>query len=143
MIISKRTQKRLFALLAITKCDKDDRASLCNKASNGRTNSAKEITESEAKKIIDYLQAVADDKDNDDFKKGDKMRKRILSLCYTMGMTKINKNTGKSQVDYKWLNGWMLKYSYLKKPLNDYKYNELAKLVSQFEKTVEHYLTNV
>ena len=71
------------------------------------------------------------------YNEGNKMRRYILSMCYKMGWT-ITKTSldGKGTYDdpdYERLNNWCVKYSYLHKPLNDYAYSELSRLVTQFQ----------
>lgn len=60
-------------------------------------------------------------------------RKTILSMCYQMNWTFYSEKYQRTCVDYNRLNKWMLQYGYLKKPLNDYKANELPKLFKQFK----------
>jgi hypothetical protein len=68
--------------------------------------------------------------------RGQKMRRRILSLCHTLGWNVWDHHSQKHVVDWERLNSWMLKYGYLHKPLNRYSYFELGKLVTQFENMV-------
>ena len=58
----------------------------------------------------------------------DRMRKKILSICHDMGWELED-----GRIDWKRLNGWLIKYGYLHKKLNDYKLQELPALVTQFE----------
>lgn len=60
-------------------------------------------------------------------------RKSIMSMCHQMHWTFFSEQYNKTCVDYKRLNKWMLQYSYLHKPLNDYKAEELPKLFQQFK----------
>jgi len=62
--------------------------------------------------------------------KADKMRKKILSLTWEMNW--VVKDPA-LKVDVERVNAWCVKYGYLHKPLNSYTYNELPKLLSQFE----------
>ena len=66
----------------------------------------------------------------DSYMKGNLMRRKILSLCYELGWTCGN------NVDFLKLNQWLIKYSYLHKPLNYYTPDELPKLITQFQDTV-------
>ena len=77
-----------------------------------------------------------------DFKKGDKMRKRLLSMCYQLGSPWSNYDgmLDKMMINKSHLNNWMLKSSYLHKSLNDYTYAELPKLITQFENLFKSYL---
>lgn len=71
------------------------------------------------------------------YNEGNKQRRYILSMCYKMGWTVTKTSlTGRgtyTEPDYERLNNWMLKYSYLHKPLNEYAYKELSRLVTQFK----------
>ena len=66
--------------------------------------------------------------------KMDRMRKRILSMCYSIGWTRYNPEKRRQEVDMDRLEAWLLKYGYLHKPLNDYTYMELPALVTQAER---------
>ena len=65
------------------------------------------------------------------------MRKKLIHLAKEMGYTK----DGKADMDK--INAWCLHYGYGKKELNKYAYNELPKLLSQFEKVYEYYIKNL
>jgi hypothetical protein len=62
------------------------------------------------------------------------MRRRILSICYSIGWTQFDDDKKKMVVNMDKLNAWLLKYGYLHKPLNKYSRQELPLLVTQFEK---------
>jgi len=89
----------------------------------GRSDSTKAMTFSEAKSLIIYM--VKNDP-------GERMRKKIIYLFRKMGLA-----YGNTREDHKMnmavIDSFMVKKSYLKKPLGSYKYNELPKLVSQVE----------
>lgn len=112
---------------------------------NGRTDNSAEMTTAEISKMIKYVQSHAErgNLDSSDFIKGDRMRKRILSLSHQYGWTEYDPEKQKMVVDFERLDNWMLKYSYLKKKLNQYKYSELPKLVSQFQEFVHKYINQV
>jgi len=61
------------------------------------------------------------------------MRRRIISMCYSLGWTTYNTTTKRTVVDMTRLEGWMMNYSYQHKPMSSYTLDELPKLVSQFE----------
>jgi len=52
-------------------------------------------------------------------------------------------NTGRRRVDMKRVDGWCVSFSYLKKKLDNYTYEELPKLVSQFELVYTDYLNKI
>jgi len=62
-------------------------------------------------------------------------------MAFEMGWVKKvtkadNKGNLKTVNDYSAVKAWVTKYGYLKKPLNRYTYNELPKLVRQFEQYI-------
>lgn len=75
------------------------------------------------------------------FKKGNLQRKKILSLCHELGWTYPSYG-GRMVVNFVALDGWMLHYGYLHKPLNYYTPAELPKLVTQFEEMAAKELTS-
>jgi hypothetical protein len=99
-------------------------------ASNGRTSSTRELTQSEAFGLIDSLV----DKTPNHWKQRnaamDKMRKKIIGYAREMGWFVPG---DLRKVDMERLNGWCRKYGFGKKALNAYSYEELPKLVTQFE----------
>lgn len=105
-------------------------------ATDGRTTSTKELTECEAESLIKGLAATLPPAYHS--QESNTMRKKILSYCH-----KLHWTTPAGKVDMERLNAWMLKSSYLHKPLMDYRYEELPALVSQFEKVYKSYLRNV
>lgn len=142
-------QNKVFhSLCNQLKLDTDTKAVIAYQFSVGRTEHTSELTKDEMREVIETLeQQIADNNDKiasrkqpatrnqpTDFERGDRMRKRILSMCYENGWTVYNGAKGKHVVDMDHLNEWMVKYSYLHKPLNSYTYNELGPLVTQFEK---------
>jgi hypothetical protein len=64
--------------------------------------------------------------------------KKLFAMVFELGWAPEGMVAGKdgklvAKRDYKSFHEWVIKYGYLKKPLNRYTYNELPKLVSQFE----------
>jgi len=107
----------------------------------GRSESTKDLKVTELISLIEYLKTFSDQNSTGDFMQGDIMRKRILSLCHQYGWTRYDAIKNSNFVDFIRLNNWMEKFSYLHKSLNSYKYNELPKLVTQFENVIVSYLT--
>ena len=109
---------------------------------NGRTNNSSDMNTQETIEMIDYVRdyAKGEQLDSDDFVQGDTMRKKILSLSIQYGWSRYDRLKKKRIVDFEKLDAWMLKYSYLKKKMNQYKYAELPKLVSQFKEFVHKYV---
>lgn len=144
--------KMIHALLAQTNLTRQ-KANIVAGISQGRTESSKDLTDTEAQAMITYLKEnipppVLDGLDI----KADKMRKKIISYAWQMNWTiKINAlelaKLPSSALPYKCdmnrLNAWCEKYGYLHKKLNDYSYQELPKLLTQFENMYNDYLKNI
>ena len=143
---SLQRHRRLYSLFRETGTEKY-RHDLVFSFANGRTENSADLTDLEAQALIKHLEeqlgpgAVGSHTKSQTIFEGQKMRRRILSLCYTMGLTTWNKDKSKSEVDFERLNSWMKHYSYLHKPLNDYSYKELQRLVKQFEHVAKETLS--
>lgn len=99
---------------------------------NGRTESSREMTAAEADEL---LRSLNDHQPEADAK--DKMIRKIIAMAREMGVVTREPVVGpdgkvKQKSNYTRLNHWMLQLSYLKKPLNQYSYAELPKLVTQY-----------
>lgn len=109
-------------------------------ASGGRTESARELNNIEMNDLLRHLDeklkgARSDSRPHKQaYEKMDRMRKRILSICYSIGWTRLSIERKRHEVDMDRLEAWLLKYGYLHKPLNDYTYLELPALVTQAER---------
>jgi len=135
--------RRLYGLFHETGTEKY-RRDLVSSFSSGRTTNSAELSDLEADELIKHLERMVAQphgptRSGVDYQ-GQQMRRRILSLCYTIGWVVWNPDLGKHEIDWNRLNGWMLKYGYLHKPLNDYSYTELQRLVKQFEHLSEEIL---
>lgn len=96
--------------------------------------SSKDLSVQEALLMIQHLNTLMPDRPDTSAMIG-----KMLSLCYEMAVlqptekwTKVN-DKGKLVANGQRLDQWALKYGYLKKKVNHYKYKELPKLVFQFE----------
>jgi len=115
-------------------------------ASSGRTSSVRDLIKLEMDGLIKHLEQKLKDAQEQGLKnqsmvRMDRMRKRILSICYTLGWTTIDPEKNRHVVDQERLGTWLYKYSYLHKELNDYTYLELPTLVTQFEKLLKSTLS--
>ncbi len=119
----------------------EHKATMVQGATNGRTQSSKELYSNEARELIMQLnlQQLKTDSNAD---KMQPMRGKIMYYAHEMRWTKTNP-TGKTVADGKRIDEWMLHFSYGKKKLNAYKYAELPKLVSQFQQVYKAFLKNV
>lgn len=93
------------------------RHALCWEFSKERTESSKELTDSEALDIITHLEGSTI-----------KMRRKLISLCYDILWV-----DGSGKADVSRLDNWCQKFGKFKKKLNDHNTGELQLLISQFE----------
>ena len=112
---------------------RDQKANLVLSFTDGRSESSADLLANEADSLIKYLKSFANTSDAENT-----MRRKIIAMCHRINWTK---SLGK--VDMGRLNGWCREKSYLKKNLNDYKYNELPKLVSEFTNVYKYYIGKV
>lgn len=138
--------RRLYKLFHDTSTEKY-RHDLVASFSDGRTTNSAELSDLEVDELVRHLEKITPRDHGTTLSgvdyKGQQMRRRILSLCYTIGWVVWDTEKKKHQVDFDRLDKWMLKYGYLHKPLNDYFYAELQKLVVQFENLSQETLTPV
>ena len=132
MLRNAKQNRQLWAIVNKLNLEKEVVEDLAYQFSKGRTKSTRELELMEFDSLVNHLNAIA--KGNTpapatktDFERGEKMRKRFFSICYSLKWTKDGR------LDYPTINKWLLEKSYLKKPLNSYQYNELRKLISQLE----------
>lgn len=112
----------------------DDKKEIIKEASGGRTESSKELTLDEAKALLkSLLQGKAQPAPT----ARHKMISKIFALAHEMGWVEKQAWVVDGKLteanDYTKVYQWIKKYGYLKKDLKEYKYNEIPKLLSQFE----------
>ena len=118
----------------------EQKATLVSSYTRGRSSSSKDLTNEEAKLLIAYLAGVA----NVNGEAAQKMRRRIISMAHEMNWHgPLTPEGGKQKIDMDRLNEWCIHYSFGKKVLNRYSYQELPKLVTQFEFVYKDYLSKV
>jgi len=127
--------KQLHAILGKLKIDKETKEDLVYQFTSNRTKSSREMLMQECQNLINYLNALQKGstqlKARDSGKVYDacnQMRRKILSICH-----ELQWENAEGKIDWTRLNNYLNKYGYLHKPLNDYTYDELPKLVTQFE----------
>lgn len=134
--------KLLHALLAQTGLSAQ-KQSLVSSFSNGRTTSSSNMHPIEAIELINYLKQQLPPIHNTGLEsKADKMRKKIISLAWQMNWTYTNTNR-RVVCDMKRINDWCVKYGYLHKPLMQYSYEQLPRLLTQFENVYHSYLNAI
>jgi hypothetical protein len=114
--------------------EKEDKAQVISFYTGGRTSSSREMSVKEAEALISHL------KNTDPSHQGaDRMRKKIISMAHEMGWKKPNG----TKIDMEHVNQWCIKHGYLHKPLDEYTYEQLPTLVSQFEKAYKDFIKKV
>lgn len=106
--------------------------------SSGRTKHVSELTSGEAFALIKELK-----KSDPDEKAAEVMRRKIIGMAYTRAGLPRQASPEQKKAVVIWLNSWCKKYGYIKKPLNSYQYNELPKLVTQFEKVLNTVIIDI
>lgn len=122
MLRTVQQNNKLYFLLQKLGIDTELKQEMVYRFTKGRTSKSSEMNRNECQAMINELS------NSPTIGKEDKMRKKIISLFRKMGYT-----TNDNKVNMSAVESWVLKYGYLKKPLNTYCYNELPKLVSQAE----------
>lgn len=116
---------RLFAVLSKLGLNNDDsRRTIIYGFTGGRTNSTKELSNYEADELIRHLES-------DEYRKGDKMRKKIISMAREMNWQYIRE--GKLVADMNAIDTWCVSRGKFHKELMKHNNKELAELVTQFE----------
>ena len=132
--------KCLNTMISKLKISKDMKAEMVYGFSGGRATSSKDLFADEATAMIKHLKSLHPQE-----RAGDVMRKKIISLAHEMGWhltPTLYKGEGvKRKADMKRINDWCRKFGYLHKSLDNYTYQELPALVSQFEKVYKSYLS--
>ena len=132
--------KHLMAMLTKTKLQ-GRRHAICWEYSNGRTESSKELSNTEMLTIIHDLEKGFKELDRCDV-----MRKKIISMAHEMGWrVKSQDVRSKSQdikpkIDIQRVDNWCVKYGAYHKGLNAHNYTELVHLLSQFEQFYQSFL---
>ena len=140
MLRNNTQNKRLHALVTKLNLDDEIKAELVYKFTGTRETSTSKMEVEECQALINHLQVASKNispaipKGHGTGDKADKMRKKILSICYEMNWT-----DDKGKINWKTLNDYILKYGYLHKELKEYKEAELPILVTQFEKLLKQY----
>lgn len=114
--------------------DKEDKDDIIKDFTGGRTTSSRELTESEAVNLLAHLKKLGGTAN-----RSDKMKKKIIRLAHEMNW----KKEGSAKIDMKRINDWCIRSGYLHKKLDDYKYSELPKLVTQFENVHKDFINKL
>ena len=145
------TKQQITAIQTIINKDanlKQAKEDIVMEASKGRTISVKELTFPEASELISALKKIQPAKVVDKADPCHKMRGKILSHAHELGWHKKDKDgivsrdkaTQKAKIDFERVNNWCIQYGFGKKRLDKYTYEELPKLVWQFQQAYKQYL---
>lgn len=141
--ITQPQNRRLHKLLNDAGISGEDKRALVSGFTNTRTTSSREMLMVEAQQMIKHLEGaldvVATAPTPEHEEASDKMRRKIISLCHEMRWY----IEGTSKVDMARLNGWCQARSFGKKVLNQYSYDELTKLLTQFKIVYSKYLLDL
>lgn len=120
----------------------DQKAEIVQQLSNNRASSTKELFSEEIQPWINQMNKLNKPAAQ---KSKQQMINTIIAAAHEMGW--IRKETIvqpdgsiKTMNNYDHLNKWINEKGYLKKPLNDYTYNELPKLVTAFRNVYASWL---
>lgn len=119
------------------KIDADSKAAMVNSYSAAGHTSSKDLLINEAASMIKRLKELYGTGED---ARNKAMLGKIFYYAHEMGWTKVSKVSNKKVADVQAIDDWMKKYSYLKKKLNKYTFEELPKLVSQFEMVYKSHL---
>lgn len=141
----KRTVKQnnqLHAICSKLKIDKEMKEGLVRQFTQGRESSSAEMTIPECQSMINHLNhlsrnsvevvpAAAPQK----YKSSeDRMRAKVIAMCHQLGWKKPN-----GKIDMDRVNGYCLKHTNIKKPLNEYPKRHLYKLITQIDYMLQEY----
>lgn len=124
--------KCVNTLISKAGIDKEQKKSMVAGFSEGRCTSSRDLFFDEAAALIRHLKTL-----QPNYHAAQKMRNKILYYAHEMHWEKGGK------VDIKRVDEWCRKFSFLHKPLDQYEYNELPKLVTQFEKVYLHFVKSI
>jgi hypothetical protein len=110
--------------------EKKDKGDVIISFTGGRTNSSRLMSFNEAEALIGHLKSMDPQTTG-----ADKMRKKIISLAHEM-----NWKLESGKIDMKHINDWCKKFGYLHKVLDEYSYDELPQLVTQFESVYKDFI---
>lgn len=102
---------------------------------NGRSQSSKDLTDQEYSSLMNILKKEAEPIQVKYNEAGNRMRKKILSICHELGMHL----QGTTKIDMQAVNKLCRDRGMFKKDLNKHSNAELPKLVTQFEAILNSY----
>ena len=127
------TTKQIAAInsILVKKGLMEDKPSIISSITNNRTTHSSELSFDEAKNFLSNLLSGAK------YQPKNKMISKIFAMAHEMGWVenKLRMENGelKEVKDYSHVYAWIKKYGFKKTDLRAYQYNELPKLLTQFE----------
>lgn len=123
----------------------EDKASIIKQLTNGRTTHSTELYFDEAKAALKSLLS-----NTWKHQPRNRMVSKLFAMAHEMGWVEKENRIDKdgrirSHNNYRRVYGWIKKYGYLNpKDLKEYQYEEIPKLLTQFEQgPYQHYLKNL
>lgn len=133
------TKPQIQAIKATCRRKNIESADMALSYSNNRTEHVSDLTKDEAKQL---LTALIGEKES--FNAKQIMVRKILAMAHEMRWELNEQRHNKSnKIDMERVNNWMNKYSYLHKPLDRYRADELPALVTQFSKYHESIIKSI
>lgn len=114
---------------------KQERSELIMDFTKDQKRSLTELSAWEYNEFLNWLNRLFPSKATEDEVSRNNQRRKIISLFRKMGWQFGGK------ADMERIYAWVIKYGYLDKPLNEYTYQELPKLVTQVETIYTKFLT--
>jgi hypothetical protein len=137
MLRTESQNKRLHLLIGKLAIGAEQKEELVYEFTGGRETSSAKMEVRECNALIGHLEILSGQSTATKTKgygftqvndAANKMRRKILSIVHELGWELPG-----GKIDWARLNEYLNKYGYLHKALNDYKYEELPTLVTQFE----------
>ena len=128
--------KRINTIISKRGIDKDTKAMMVEGFTAGRSTSSKDLYFAEADAFLKHLQHNDPNRDA-----AEKMRRKMLYYAHEMGWHTYK--NGKFVADVQRVDKWCLQFGYVKRKLDNYSYEELPKLVSQFAAVYRDYLNKI
>lgn len=113
----------LFKETGMLAFKRDIVSSFCSSGSE----SSRHLTDTEALELITYLDSLKVNKPTE-IVAAHNMKLKLIAMAHELGWKMPN-----GKINIKSLDDWCLKFSYLRKKMDDYTYRELPKLITQFE----------
>lgn len=132
-----QSNKKLYALFTELGIDEDSKSTLVMSFTNDRTEHSSEMTEIEAKKLIEKLQPLTFRRKRDN-ELMQVLRRNIFKLMYDIGL--INSYmTADNKLEY--INKWIVGKLKINKELNSLNVNELTSFINQLQAIRRNYVS--